>query len=90
MLPRLALVDPELTVSMPPAVTASTGLDALTQLVEPYVSRKAHPLTDGLCRQGLARVARSLERAVADANDLAAREDMALARLLAGLALATA
>jgi len=53
MLPRLALVDPELTHTLPPAVTASTGLDALTQVVEPYVSHLANPLTDALCREGI-------------------------------------
>ncbi len=54
MLPTMALVDPELTPTMPPAVTASTGLDALTQLIEPFVSCRANPLTDALCRDGLA------------------------------------
>ena len=57
MLPRLALVDPELTYSMPPALTAATGLDALTQLLEAFVSRNANPLSDGVCRVGLQRVA---------------------------------
>jgi len=55
MLPRLAVVDPELTYSMPPAITASTGLDALTQVMEPYVSNQANPLTDALCREGMQR-----------------------------------
>ena len=89
MLPRLAVVDPELTASMPPAVTASTGLDALTQVMEPYVSHKANPLTDALCREGMHRAARSLRRAYED-GDRAAREDMALASLFGGLALANA
>ena len=80
MLPRLALVDPELTHSMPESVTASTGLDALTQLIEVYVSNRANPLTDGICRQGLIRAGRSLCRAYEDANDPNAREDMALRR----------
>jgi alcohol dehydrogenase class IV len=90
MLPRLALVDPELTHSLPPDVTASTGLDALTQLVEPFTSGRANPLTDGFCREGMNRVARSLARAVRHGRDEAAREDMALASLLGGLALANA
>jgi alcohol dehydrogenase class IV len=90
MLPRLALVDPELTYSLPPDVTASTGLDALTQLIEPFTSVRANPLTDGFCREGMARVARSLLRAVQHGRDGAAREDMALASLLGGLALANA
>lgn len=90
MLPRLALVDPELTLSMSPPVTASTGLDALTQLLEPYVSPKANPLTDALCLDGLHRAARSLRRAYRQGDDLEAREDMALASLFGGLALANA
>jgi alcohol dehydrogenase class IV len=88
MLPRLALVDPVLTHSMPPAITASTGLDALTQVMEPYVSTRANPLTDAICRQGLKRAARSLQKAYENGSDAAAREDMSLASLLGGLALA--
>ncbi len=90
MLPRLAVVDPELTRNLPPRVTASTGLDALTQLVEPFTSNRANPLTDGFCREGMMRVSRSLRRAWAHGDDAAAREDMALASLLGGLALANA
>jgi len=89
MLPRLAVVDPELTYSLPPSVTASTGLDALTQLIEPYVSNSANPLTDSLCREGTGRAARSLRRAY-EAGDPAAREEMSLASLFGGLALANA
>jgi len=90
MLPRLALVDPELTHSLPPAVTASTGLDALTQLIEPFTSSRANPLTDALCREGMMRAASSLRKAYEDGRDAAAREDMALASLFGGLALANA
>ncbi len=90
LFPRLAVVDPELTHTLPPAVTAFTGLDALTQLIEPFVSVSANPLTDALCRDGMARVARSLRRAWEDGRNAAAREDMALASLLGGLALANA
>ena len=97
MLPRLALVDSELTHSMPPEITASTGLDALTQVMEPYVSKRANPLTDALCREGMRCAARSLRRAYAcgagrtkQGDDAAAREDMALASLFGGLALANA
>lgn len=90
MLPRLALVDPELTVSMPPPVTATTGMDALTQVMEPYVSPRANPLTDAFCMDGLHRAARSLRQAYIHGNDLMAREDMALTSLLGGLALANA
>ena len=90
MLPRLALVDPELTYSLPPEVTASTGLDALTQVMEPYVSNRANPMTDALCREGMRRAARSLRRAYEQGDDPAAREDMALTSLFGGLALANA
>jgi alcohol dehydrogenase class IV len=90
MLPRLAIVDPVLTHSMPPSVTASTGLDALTQLAEAYVSNKANPLTDGICREGLKRAGRSLRQAYEDGNNCSAREDMAMASLFGGLALANA
>lgn len=90
MLPRLALVDPELTHSLPPALTATTGLDALTQLIEPYLSLRANPLTDAWCIDGMRRAARSLRRAVENGHDAVAREDMALASLFGGLALANA
>ncbi len=90
MLARVALVDPELTYDLPPALTASTGLDALTQLIEPYVCARANPMTDALCVEGIGRVARSLRAAFATGRNAAAREDMALASLLGGLALANA
>jgi alcohol dehydrogenase class IV len=90
LLPRIALVDPELTHSLPPPITASTGMDALTQLIEPYVSPRANPLTDTLCREGMGRVARSLARVYQHGDDAAGREDMALASLYGGLALANA
>ncbi len=90
MLPYLAVVDPELTYSMPASVTASTGLDALTQLMEAYVCNKANPLTDGICRQGLRRAASSLRKAYEDGSNAEAREDMSLASLFGGLALANA
>ena len=88
MLPDLAVIDPELTYSMPPSLTASTGLDALTQILEPFVSLKSNPLTDALCREGLKRVARSLHQAFENGSDATAREDMAIASLFGGLALA--
>jgi alcohol dehydrogenase class IV len=90
MLPRVAIVDPELTYHLPPAITAATGTDALTQLIEPFVCTRANPLTDGLCREGIERVARSLRRAYQNGQDAAAREDMAVASLFGGLALANA
>jgi alcohol dehydrogenase class IV len=90
LLPRIALVDPELTYSLPSSVTIATGLDALTQLIEPFVSVRANPATDGLCREGIPRAARSLLRASQNGKDTEAREDMALASLFGGLALANA
>ena len=90
MLPRVAVVDPELTYDLPPALTASTGLDALTQLIEPYVSLRANPLTDSLCIEGIRRVTRSLRVACGSGHDKSARDDMALASLHGGLALANA
>jgi alcohol dehydrogenase class IV len=90
MLPDLALIDPELTYSVPPGVTASTGLDAFTQLLEAFVSADANPLTDGICREGLQRAAHSLKPAYLDGNNSSARRDMCLASLFGGLALANA
>lgn len=90
MLPVAAVVDPELTYSLPPAVTAATGMDALTQVIEPFVSNAANPMTDALCREGITRAARSLRRTYENGQDAAAREDMALASLFGGLALANA
>jgi alcohol dehydrogenase class IV len=90
MLPQVALVDPELALGLPPEITASTGLDALTQLIEPFLSARANPLTDALCREGIPKVARSLHRACENGQDASAREDMALASLLGGMALANA
>ena len=90
MVPRIAVVDPESTYGLPPSVTASTGLDALTQLVEPFTCNRTNPLVDALCRDGMARVARSLRRAWTHGRDAAAREDMSLASLFGGFALANA
>jgi alcohol dehydrogenase class IV len=90
LLPAVALLDPELTHSLPPDTTATTGLDALAQLIEPFVCRRANPLTDGLCREGMVRVARALRRAFQNGSDAAAREDMMVASLFGGLALANA
>lgn len=90
MLPGVALVDPELTYSLPPAVTASTGLDALTQLIEPFVSLKSNPMTDAICREGMRHAARSLRRAYENGTDVQARESMSLASLFGGMALANA
>lgn len=90
MLPKVALVDPELTLGLPPGVTARTGLDALTQLIEPFVSPRANPMTDGLCVDGIKRAAKSLRPAFHNGRDASAREDMAIASLFGGLALSNA
>jgi len=90
LLPAVALVDPELTHTLPPEQTAHTGMDALTQLIEPYLSTRANPITDGLCEEGIRRVARSLRRACRDGRDADARRDMSLASLFSGMALANA
>jgi alcohol dehydrogenase class IV len=88
MLPRLAVVDPKLTYSMPPNITASTGLDAFTQLLEAFVSNQANPMTDGICREGLNCASKALQRAYEHGDDVSAREDMCVASLFGGLALA--
>lgn len=90
MLPRVALVDPELAVHVPPDVTAASGMDALTQCLEAYVCARAQPMTDALCLDGIRRAVKSLERAFKDGHDLEAREDMALCALNSGIALANA
>jgi alcohol dehydrogenase class IV len=90
MVPDVALVDPLLTLGCPPAVTAASGLDALTQCLEPYLSSKANPVTDGWARTGLMAAGRSLRTACAEGADVPARTDMALASLLGGLCLANA
>lgn len=90
MIPRLALVDPLLTVGCPPAVTAASGLDALTQCLEPFVSPQATPVTDGLALQGLRQAASGLRPAYRDGTDVPARTAMAICSLLGGMSLANA
>jgi alcohol dehydrogenase class IV len=90
MLPRLAMVDPELTLGLPRAISASTGLDALTQLIEPYLSVKANPMTDALCVDGIRCAARALPAVWANPADREARAGMSWASLLGGMALANA
>jgi alcohol dehydrogenase class IV len=90
LLPRVALVDPELGVNVPAGVTASSGMDALCQLIESYTSLNAQPVTDVLAIKGIELAARSLRRAVIDGGDLNAREDMALAALWSGITLTNA
>jgi len=90
LLPKLALIDPELTFDLPRAITASTGLDALTQLIEPYVSSRATAMTDLYCVDGLRRAADALPRVWEEGRDRAARTSMSFASLLGGMALANA
>lgn len=90
LMPAVALVDPELTLALPPKQTAWSGLDALTQAIEAYTSTGANVVSDGLAVEAVVRVIGSLRQAVAEGSDLAARSDLALGSLLAGLALASA
>jgi len=90
MFPDVAVIDPELTYSMPPAITAATGMDAFSQLLEAYVSVNSNYMTDMVCRDGMKRVTKSLYRAFENGKNVDAREDMAMASLLGGIALANA
>ncbi|MEZ4667784.1 MAG: iron-containing alcohol dehydrogenase [Anaerolineae bacterium] len=90
MLARIALIDPQLTYSSPQSVTAYSGLDALTQVIEPFVSNKANPLTDALCRDGILRASWALRRAYENPEDKDARESMSLVSLYGGIALSNA
>ena len=87
LLARVALVDPDLSAGAPPEVTAATGMDALSQLIESYTSTGAEPMTDALARAGIPLAARCLPRAYRDGGDLEAREGMALAALWSGICL---
>ncbi|MEN6641825.1 MAG: iron-containing alcohol dehydrogenase [Armatimonadia bacterium] len=90
LMPSVAIVDPELTIPLPPKQTAFSGLDALTQAIESYVSTGANPFSDPLAEESVRRLAPSLRHAVANGSNLPAREDLALGSLFAGLALASA
>jgi alcohol dehydrogenase class IV len=89
MLPKVALVDPDLLAGVPKSTIASSGMDALSQLIEPFLSKRANPFSDALARDGIRRSARSLRRGYEDAmEDPGVREDLALASLFGGLCLA--
>jgi len=90
MLPKVALIDPALTLSLPPALTASTGMDAICQVLEPYVSKKANLLVDIFCREGICRGGKFLNRAYLSGDDIEARTNMSWVSLLGGLSLANA
>lgn len=86
LLPDAAIVDPALTVSLPPKVTASTGIDALTHAIEAYISVNANPVTDGMALQAIRLISGSILTAVSDGNNKEARSDMSYGSYLAGLA----
>lgn len=90
LLPRVALVDPLLTLTAPQDVVRSSGLDALTQCLEPFVCNKTNPITDALCREGIARAAKSIVAAFDEPSNVPAHEDMCVASLLGGMCLANA
>ena len=90
LLPRLSIIDPELTYSLPPTITATSGLDAFTQVIEPFVCNSSSPITDALCRDGIKRASHSLVPAYLDGSNIHAREDMCLVSLYGGMALANA
>jgi alcohol dehydrogenase class IV len=88
MFPAIAVIDPELTLTMPPELTAFTGVDALTHLLETFVSCQSNQFIELLCREGMRRISSSLETAFLDGKNVEARENMAMASMLGGLALA--
>jgi alcohol dehydrogenase class IV len=90
MLPTVALVDPELTYSVPPAVTAATGMDAFVQVIEPYVTHAANPMVDMFCRDAIPLAARNLLAAFEDGSNQEARTAMSWVSLMGGLSLANA
>ncbi|MFS0776888.1 iron-containing alcohol dehydrogenase [Neobacillus sp. 3P2-tot-E-2] len=90
LLPNVAIVDAELTLTVPPAVTAATGMDALVHAVESYTAIRADELTDGIALQAIKLISRSLRKAVYNGRDIKAREDMAMGSLLAGISLGNA
>jgi len=90
LVPRIALVDPELTVTTPPEVTAASGMDAITQLIESYISLKAQPIPQALAISGLKMAVPAIAEAVADGSSRSARERMSHASMLSGMCLANA
>ncbi|GGK16863.1 alcohol dehydrogenase [Caldalkalibacillus thermarum] len=90
LLPDVAIVDPALTLTVPPAVTAATGMDALVHAVESYTAVRANPLTDGIALKAIKLISQSLRKAVFQGSNLKAREEMAMGSLLAGISLGNA
>jgi len=87
LIPDVAILDPELTQTMPPKITAATGFDALTHCIESYCAKGDHPMADALALEGVALIARSLERAVNEGKDVEARGDMMKAAMMGAVAL---
>ena len=90
LLPEIAIVDPELTYGVPKTITAVTGMDAFTQVIEPYVSKYSNPIVDMFCKDAIPKGASYLMRAWEDGNDHEARENIAWVSLMGGIALANA
>lgn len=90
LLPKVALVDPDLTVTSPPNVTAATGIDALTHAIEAYISRKSHPFTDSLALSAIKQMMENIQVAYQDGSNIEAREKMSLASMQAGVAFSNA
>ncbi len=88
MLPKIAMIDPLLSLGLPAEITASTGMDALTQVIEPLITRKANPITDSICFHAVSIAREALLTAYHDPENLEAREQMALVSLFGGMALA--
>jgi alcohol dehydrogenase class IV len=86
LMPDLAIIDPQFTITAPPSITAATGLDALTHAIEAYTSRKAQPLTDVFAVSAVKRIFKNLPIAFNEGSNVAAREEMSLAALEAGVA----
>ena len=84
--PRIALLDPELTLSLPAQITATTGMDALTHALESYVNTATQPISEAMSDQAMTLIARSLRNAVSDGSDIEARGDMLLASTIAAMA----
>ena len=89
MVPDWAILDPRLTVGLPPAITAATGMDALCHAIECYISKKANPLSDTYALRAIGLIARSLRKAYSEGSDIDARHDMLLAALFGGMCIAS-